>query len=151
MGQVNSVCLSEIHFHSGKMSFQDGIHILKVREIKRLGIKSMVFGVYLDNIDQTCPNCQTVMLTAMSSLIEFVFSDADQNAKVCLTMSHPLVNKKIGIPLSRREILTAEKVIATMEEFFENEIGAFLWDDRCMWEWYNRWTIEAVRIPEKRL
>jgi len=111
---------------------------LGIRESKKLRIRRMTFGLQLKNMD-SCPNSHRVVLAALSSLIEFAFAGANQNDKVGLLMSHPGLNKKMGIPASTREMLTAEKVIAMMEKFMQSgdEVG---YDER--------WTIEAVRISK---
>ena len=114
---------------------------LGVRESGKLRARSLTFGLRLRRME-VCPNSQQVMLSAISALIEKAFVGAGPEDKVGLLLSHPGLNKKIGIPASTREMLTAEKVIAIMEKFMQSgdDVG---YDEL--------WTIEAVRIskPQK--
>ncbi|MCP4115723.1 MAG: hypothetical protein GY737_10015 [Desulfobacteraceae bacterium] len=85
---------------------------------------------------------QATMLAAFSELIERAFADGGPDDKVSMVLTHPGLRKKIGIPLSRREMLTAEKVLAIVEKFIQSG------DDVSYDE---QWTIEAIRFspPQK--
>ncbi|MCP4460712.1 MAG: hypothetical protein GY816_22230, partial [Cytophagales bacterium] len=57
---------------------------------------------------------------AFAHLIETAFADGNVDDKVGLTIDHPFLKKKIGIPFSRRDMMTADKVYDTVQRFVQS-------------------------------
>ncbi|MCP4488724.1 MAG: hypothetical protein GY820_15630 [Gammaproteobacteria bacterium] len=69
----------------------------------------------LDNIP-----IEPVVHEAFAHLIETAFADGNVDDKVGLTIDHPFLKKKIGIPISRQDMLTADKVYDTVQRFVQS-------------------------------
>ncbi|MCP4054843.1 MAG: hypothetical protein GY739_17730, partial [Mesoflavibacter sp.] len=109
------------------------VEFLGARQSPRFRAVGTAYALRLKNVEE-CADVQATLLAAFSELIERAFADGGPDDKVSMVLTHPGLRKKIGIPLSRREMLTAEKVLAIVEKFIQSG------DDVSYDE---QWTIEA--------
>ncbi len=89
-----------------------------------------------------CPDVDQVLYSAFSRLIETAFSEGGENDKVGILIRHPTLCAKIGVPFTRRSLLTTEKVMDLLHRFIQSSAQCEI-DERL--------TVEATRvsIPKK--
>ncbi|MCP4493981.1 MAG: hypothetical protein GY820_42770 [Gammaproteobacteria bacterium] len=119
-------------------SYEEFYSIEKVGERKAERFKTTACNYILNLKDlNRMDDSKEIIHRAFSDLIERAFTDGGIKDKVGITLSHPEIRKEIHIPLSTREKLSSDVVIATVERFIHST--ALVSID-------HKFHIEAVRV-----
>ncbi len=112
------------------------LQCINVRSAPRFKVEVMTFELNLINMEN-CPDSDATLHAGMSAIIERAFLSAPEGSKVGIRVRGPGLRQDVCVPFMKKEVLTSEKMIMTLERFIRSCDNAYI-DESS--------TIEATRI-----